>query len=274
MPRLSPLPLSLRSLRRTFLGNRLGLMERLFGQRLRSRGICWVETSTGIPWKVDLDNPCHRWMVYGDYADPGFWKWARKHISEDGTVVDSGANIGQFVPYYANIVQEGCILAFEPSTYCGQWIHECLSVNPNLPVEVIPKGLSQEEGRFTLQHTEGAHGLWGELSESENAPGEGVEVTTLTDALRIRDISQVSLWKLDVEGHELKALRGAEDLLAEHRVDALYVELRAQNRQADVEYLRGHGYAGFEVKRNGMLERVEAHPEKSADLLFLPVKDA
>lgn len=95
-------------------------------------------------------------------------------------------------------------------------------------------------------------------------------MTALTDALQSRGIPRVSLWKLDVEGHELDALKGAEDLLAERRVDALYVEVRAENRSQDVEYLRHHGYAAYHVKRSGALKKIEEHPRKSEDLLFLP----
>jgi FkbM family methyltransferase len=209
-------------------------------------------------------------MVYGDYADPGFWRWARNHVPEDGIVVDSGANIGQFIPYFASILEGGHILAFEPSPYCQKWVHECLDANPCLSVELVSKGLGCEKGAFTLANTGGAHGLWGELGEEEGGQGEEVEVTTLTEAIRKRGIPRVSLWKLDVEGHELEALKGAHELLENGRIDALYVELHAGNEREDVEYLRRHGYSAYDVKRTGELNKVEEPPQDPVDLLFLP----
>jgi FkbM family methyltransferase len=209
-------------------------------------------------------------MVYGDYADTGFLNWARSHVSEDGVIIDSGTNVGQFLPYFANIVSEGEILAFEPSSDCVQWVQECLDVNPDLPIELIPKGLGREEEELVLENTEGAHGLWGTLSRDQRIQEERVQVTALTDAVRSRKIPQVSLWKLDVEGHELEALKGADGLLAEKKIHALYVELRAENRSEDVTFLRNHGYSAYETTRNGKLKAVQEHPDSSADLLFLP----
>ena len=270
MPYLHPLPLALRGLQRTSLGNRLGIMERLFGSTLRSEGIQWVETAPGLPWKVDLGDPCHRWMVYGDYASTGFLNWARSHVRDDGVIIDSGTNVGQFLPYFADIVPEGQILAFEPSPYCVRWVRDCLEVNFDLPVELIPKGLGCKNEQLVLENTEGAHGLWGRLSREQGSRGESVQVSTLTDAVRSREISQVSLWKLDVEGHELEALKGADELLAEKQIHALYVELRAKNRSEDVAFLRNHGYSSYETERNGELKAVQEHPDSSTDLLFLP----
>ena len=270
MPRLTSIPLSLRALRRTTLGNQLGLMETLFGERISPEGICWVETATGIPWKVDLGNPCHRWMVYGDYADPGFWAWASNSVPENGIVIDSGTNIGQFLPYFVDILCDGRIIAFEPSPYCTQWVQECLAVNPNLPIELISKGLGREAEYLRLEKTEEAHGLWGQLSHDRSDSGKEVEVTTLTGALHQRDISEVSLWKLDVEGHELEALKGAEELLAEGKIRAIYVELRAENRREDVAYLEKHGYSAYMINRSGALKKIERHPREEVDLIFLP----
>ena len=270
MPYLYPLPLALRGFRRTSIGDRLGIMERLFGRKLQSEGIQWVETAPGLPWKVDLGNPCHRWMVYGDYADTGFLNWARSDVPEDGVIIDSGTNVGQFLPYLANIISEGRILAFEPSPYCVQWVQECLNVNPDLPIELIPKGLGREKKQLALEDTEGAHGLWGRLSQEDRHQKEKVQVTALTEAVRTREISQVSLWKLDVEGHELEALKGADELLAEKQIHALYVEVRAENRSEDVAFLQNHGYSPYETKRNGELKAVQEHPGSSTDLLFLP----
>ncbi len=53
---------------------------------------------------------------------------------------------------------------------------------------------------------------------------EDVVTTTLDDFVQRSGIERVDYLKLDVEGHELSALRGAERLLRERRIRALSFE--------------------------------------------------
>ncbi|MCS3827480.1 FkbM family methyltransferase [Salinibacter ruber] len=269
MPKLQKIPILLEIMRRTPIGDSLGVMNRVFGPAISQNGICWVKTATGYPWKVDLSDSCHRWMVYGDYSDSGFWNWARNNISEDGIIVDSGTNIGQFIPYYAEILEGGHILGFEPSSYCREWVRECLAVNPDIPIEIVPKGFGSQPDHLTLKNTEAAHGLWGTVSQDESSGGEEVTVTTLTDSIRDRDIREISLWKLDVEGHEFEALKGAEALLAEGRIQSMFVEVHPENRRKEVEYLEQHGYSAHRIQPSGELTSVHDHPREETNLLFL-----
>ena len=61
-------------------------------------------------------------------------------------------------------------------------------------------------------------------------------------------IERIDLLKIDVEGHEMAALRGAAGLLSEGRVDAIYFEyferyLSPYHPPKDLlEYLRGFGF--------------------------------
>lgn len=269
MPNIETLPISLEYLRRTRISNKLGVMEKLFGSLIGPKGVCWVVTSTGIPWKVDLGNPCHRWMVYGDYADPGFWRWARSQFSRKVKVVDSGTNIGQFIPYYQDINNEAKILAFEPSPYCYSWVKDCLRVNGNIKIDLIKMGLSSEKKNLSLVDEEGANGLWGKTVEEGSSEDIEVEVTTLSDALYSRGVSEVDLWKLDVEGHELEALKGAKKHLSKNKINALYVEVSPKHRREDVKFLKKYGYSAYKVKSNGDLLRVREHNKKEENLLFL-----
>jgi len=269
MPKLQNLPILLKIMRRTPIGDSLGVMNRVFGSTISQNGICWVETASGYPWKLDLSDSCHRWMVYGDYSDSGFWSWAREYIPEDGVIVDSGTNIGQFIPYYAEIIENGRILGFEPSLYCREWVRECLAVNPDIPAEIVPKGLGSEPDRLTLKNTEAAHGLWGTISQDESSGGEEVTITTLTETIQDRDIQEISLWKLDVEGHEFEALKGAEKLLADGRIRSMFVEVHPENRREEVEYLEKHGYPAHRIQPGGELTTVHDHPREETDLLFL-----
>ena len=221
--------------------HKLGVCERLFGRMISSNGICWVDTGAGIPWKLDLANPTHRWIVYGKYEGAHFINWAQEFLPNDGIVIDSGANIGQMLMYLAQYIPQGKVLAFEPGNEAANWLEECLDVNPTLPVEVIRAGLGSSEANLRLKQigVNYGHGAWNQISETE---GEVIKIVRLVDELSSRSITKIDLWVLDIEGYELLALKGAEYLLKQQQIKAIYVEMFGKNGQEIRKYLESFGY--------------------------------
>jgi FkbM family methyltransferase len=265
---LLSLPRTLLRLQRFDFPHKLGICERLFGGALSSLGTGWVKTGAGITWKLDLTNPTHRWVVYGKYEGRAFLDWAREFLPSDGVVVDSGANIGQMLIYLAQYVPQGKVLAFEPGRHQADWLEECLSVHEHLPAELLRRGLGEASAKLFL-HNPGPvqiHGAWNQVSEKE---GEPIEVVRLADVLKSRSITKIDLWKLDVEVYEVPALRGAEELLSEKRIRALYVELSGDNGPRVREYLAPFGYSCYLFNKNGKVLKPTELPEHTNGL-FLP----
>lgn len=252
------LPRGLRWLRRVEFPHKLGIADRLFGAALARHGIAWVDTAAGPRWKLDLTNCTHRWLVYGSYEGPGFWRWAAGHLPADAVIVDAGANIGQTVLRFAILAPHGRILAFEPGRAQADWLAECLAANEPVPVELIRAALDDAAGTVPLLD-DGPANVHG--GQSHIAPG-GVPVTAvpLGAALAQRGIGHVHLWKLDVEGHEVAALAGARQLLDEGAIDAVYAELYADNGRRIVDYLAGAGYAAYAVQPVGSLRPLRVLP--------------
>ncbi|MEQ8958464.1 MAG: FkbM family methyltransferase [Coleofasciculus sp. C2-GNP5-27] len=268
IPRHCSLPLPLTWLQPIDFPHKLGICERLFGSAIAHRGICWVKTGSGLPWKLDLTNPTHRWIVYGKYEGANFLNWAKKFIPPNGIIVDSGANIGQMLMYLAQWIPQGKLLAFEPGKAAGDWLEECLVTYPNLPVELLRFGLGAAPTQLRLQNI-GAnygHGAWNQISETE---GETIEMVRLADELAIRSIETVDLWKLDVEGYEIPALHGAEELLKQQRIRAIYAESVDENGQRIREYLSTFGYRYHLFDHNDRLYQPSQFPPRSNGL-FLP----
>jgi FkbM family methyltransferase len=266
------LPSALRWLRRLEFPHKLGICERLFGDRLRRFGTCWVETAAGITWKLDLTNPTHRWIVFGKYEGSAFLDWARRFLPTNGTVVDSGANIGQMLIYLSQYVSKGKVLAFEPGKEAADWLEECLAVHPELPVELLRLGLGEMDASLFLRKV-GSKKLHGAQNQVCERGGEEVKVSRLEDVLALRGIDAVDLWKLDVEGYEISALRGAERLLSEQRIKALYVELGFGNGERIVDYLAHFGYRCYLFDSRGRLY-VPQHLPEHTNGLFLPPSNA
>ena len=249
-----PLPLPLTWLQPVDFPHKLGICERLFGKALARHGICWVHTAAGIDWKLDLTVVPHRWIVYGKYEGAPFLNWARKFLPPNGIVVDSGANIGQMLLYLAQWVPQGKVLAFEPGTKQANWLAECLAAHPTLSVELIRCALGASTTRLRLAScgSDSIHGWWARVSETE---GESIQIVRLEDELSSRSIEKIDLWKLDVEGYEILAMQGAETLIKEKRIRAIYAELtnREGHGQAVRDYLNKLGYKCYLFDINGRL---------------------
>lgn len=266
---LIQLPAIIKLLQSVEFPHKLGVMDRILGRRLAAHGICWAPTAAGIPWKLDLRGSTHRWIVYGKYEGPNFINWAKKFLPPNGIVVDSGANIGQMLIYLSQFVPKGKVLAFEPGSGQADWLAECLQANPDLPVELIRMGLSDRVADLFLQDSGPAltHGGQSVISDSVGLP---VKVVRLEDELTKRGIKQVDVWKLDVEGHELKAMEGARSWLERRQIRAVYVELHEENGVNICNYLSGLGYKPFMIDTWGNLKSLQQLPEHSNGL-FLPV---
>jgi FkbM family methyltransferase len=264
---LTELPLLVRLLQKIEFPHKLGVMDRFFGRALAEHDVCWVQTGAGMPWKLDLRNSAHRWIVYGKYEGPGFHRWARQSVRRNGVIVDSGANIGQMLVYLAPLVPEGRVLAFEPGRTQADWIAECLLVNPGLPVELIRSGLGSREGTELL-NDQGSPITYGAQSFISKT-GTPVQVVRLEDELKRRAIEKVALWKLDVEGYEVPALEGATSLLRKKAIAAIYAELHEENGQRTKGFLSDFGYRCYAISDRGQISLMQVFPAHTNGL-FLP----
>lgn len=130
----------------------------------------------------------------------------KAYFSEGDIVVDVGASLGDHTVPYAQIVGErGSVFAFEPLPVA--WDALCYNIR-NYP-QVCPchvaLGDAQYETRIARSENLGAShlGLDGEI--------------TFVDTLDAFEISNVKFIKIDVEGWELRVLRGAEQTIMDSK---------------------------------------------------------
>jgi FkbM family methyltransferase len=237
----SHLPFGLRVLRKLPLPKKLGTLGRIYGNSLARCGVTWVETSAGPDWKLDLRNHTHRWIVCGDYEGPGLIEWARGWIRENSVVVDSGANIGQVLLYLAPKIRSGRYIAVEPHPVARQWLEECLSRYPQWKVTVEKFGLGECAGRASLAGQWGGDVEVGSHTELEFGSGE-IEVVALDDYARQAGLQKIDFWKLDMEGAEESALRGADALLSAQAIRALVLETGRERFGGMLDMLAKHKY--------------------------------
>jgi FkbM family methyltransferase len=173
----------------------------------------------------------------------------------DPIVLDVGANVGD---YTAEVVRrvDAAVYAYEPQRAARQALVERFAGNP--AIRVLPFGLSDEEGSAYLRCSGHEACVLATLSDRPDAAsyhGTAVSLNRreLIELRRLDDVAPagpIAWMKVDVEGHELHVLRGAERTL--RRTAIVQFEYNDCARYAGVSF---HDLHGFLSKRGFRLYR-------------------
>ncbi len=156
-------------------------------------------------------------------------------LSETPTVVDVGANEGDYSSAAFEANKNARVFAFEPHPETYKRLSSRLSSTQNFSATNAACG--SVSGNFTLyDHAEdsgtGHASLHRGVIERIHA-GESnqhlVTVTTLDHFAAERGINLIHLLKIDTEGNELDVLKGAAGLLREGRIRAIQFEFNEMN---------------------------------------------
>lgn len=195
-----------------------------------------------------------------------------KHLSVDSVFIDAGANQGEFSIVAARVALQGRVIAFEPVAEYRARLKENARLNGFVNIEVVPTALGEQTGELPIYdaphayadgtRNEGLPTLF--ASESRNRTREVVEVRKLDDMVKELGLSRVDVIKLDIEGAEWMALRGAAETLARFR-PLLILEIgretcRAAGHEPEalVNWLTGLGYRIEKITRGGQTVPMDA----------------
>ena len=180
------------------------------------------------------------------------------HIARDAVVIDVGAQAGQFAKLFARMAPKGRVYAFEPSAYARSVMAPALRLNAIRNVTVAPVGLAEAPGYLTLRTPLKRRGGVG-FGLAHLGAGDGgastidqtVTLTTLDAFVGDRGLDRLDFIKADIEGWELRALKGGERTLRRFK-PTLYLEVdaaclaRAGDTPGDLfDWLANLGYRGF-----------------------------
>jgi FkbM family methyltransferase len=189
-------------------------------------------------------------------------------------VLDVGANVGRWSSAMLVAARQGGRLgdlrlrAFEPSSYTFGRLSEEFD---GQPVSLHQVALSERSGSTVLHVMAPGAGINSLHEPSRPLAGattEEVATTTLDAYAEHAALDQITLVKIDTEGHDLAVLRGARKLLAEHRILAAQFEynhrwIAARSYLRDAfELLVPLGYRLGKLTPRG----VEFYPGWDADL--------
>jgi FkbM family methyltransferase len=184
---------------------------------------------------------------------------------------DVGANKGSYVPWLSRAAGPGGrVVAFEPQPELAGYLARACRAARLDNVEVEAAAVSQRGGTLTL-HVPGASGpspgatLEAEVAAQSSGRDFAVAAVSLDEYFR-REPRRLAVLKVDVEGHEVAVLKGAEALLVRH---APLVVVEAEQRHAGLAGLSAtlaffaeRGYEGWFVRRGRLVPVDEFDPAR------------
>ncbi len=225
----------------------------------------------GINVELDHAQLTHR-MMYYDLYEENVMNFLKGYLKPGMIVFDPGANMGYFAAKCLEMIRPGGkVYSFEPSNTCLDRLRANNDLSSIENWELLPMALTDRTGEMTFYDTPRVITRGYACLENVSAPADRmphkVHVTTIDDFCKERAIAKVDFLKLDIEGSELPALRGATRMIAARALPAILVEttLTETDRSTTEEIdrlLRSAGYSSFHVERNGSLTPIDVLSRK------------
>lgn len=160
----------------------------------------------------------------------------RVRTSRPAVIFDCGANIGAYTAMVLAECEAARVTAsvhmFEPSSQCHRQLETRFAAQ-SASVHLHHAAVSDESGRASIFFAWPGAGGTSLSSETSRIQGtsslgqhsEDVATITLDDFCAQAGIAEIDLLKLDIEGAELRALAGAEQLIERGAIGAIQFEL-------------------------------------------------
>jgi FkbM family methyltransferase len=173
------------------------------------------------------------------------------------TVIDAGAQHGHTTLQYLDAFPSCRVIALEPAS-ANYVVAAAALASYGDRVELLPVALSDTNSSAELRLTShsGAHSLLevGDMRFYDEPvdilPPERIETVTLDRLCEDRGIDILDVLKMDIQGGELMALKGAKTMLARGAIRLIVLEVLFQPLYKHqpmfwdlADHLRGHGYA-------------------------------
>ena len=200
-----------------------GLARRLWLGRLNSLGALAAPTKFGFVILVDPTD-YHGWSLamQGEH-EPGVTAWILRQLLPGDTFVDVGANHGWFALLAARHLQasRGKVYAYEPQAHLCALLRRSAEINGFDHMIIVQAAVGEKAHWAVLRVSARGESRYGSLAPAAGA-GEGVKVIRLDEDLAGQPPAVV---KIDVEGYELRVLRGMGRMLADKRLRSLAIEV-------------------------------------------------
>ncbi|MFK8046429.1 MAG: FkbM family methyltransferase [Crocinitomicaceae bacterium] len=158
----------------------------------------------------------------------------KQKVDSNSIFIDVGANKGEFSSLLRKAHPQAKIYAFEPNPNT----FKLLNKNCGNSVQVINKGIGEQNGELNLffdednitsEQASSDPEILKTIAKSQNLTSVKIAITTLDQFTSKNGIEKIDFLKIDTEGFELEALKGARLLLERNKIRIIQFEFNEVN---------------------------------------------
>lgn len=226
----------MKSIRQAASGVKARVNEYFYNRRLPIVVTLTDFEAAGV--RFEISNRVETFRVLEHGGETEYTGAMLQDLRSDDILFDVGANIGMVALHAAKICRT---IAFEPDPSIRRRLAVNTALNPDRAFAVEPIAISDTNGSVDL-YTDGDDGNSPSLVHQRGETGRvSVSARSLDSLIAEGRIPRPTVLKLDIEGAEILALRGAQQLLtAPERPRALFIEVHDT-------FLPGFGSSAEEV---------------------------
>jgi FkbM family methyltransferase len=235
----------------------------------------------GIWWALNPDCLIQRSLYYLSVFEVQETQWLKPRVRPDWVFFDVGANFG----YYSMIVSavsqaRARVYAFEPLTSNFHLLARNKSLNAFDRIHALKVALSDQTGEVDFLvpplSCSGVGRIVDGPVDDSNGYVDKVQTTTLDAFVAQRDVQRLDFLKIDVEGAELRVLRGASASLRRFRptimIEFFPQGLASMHTSAGelLDTLHALGYATFRINRGHLQPFRDVPRDGYCNVICLP----
>ena len=178
------------------------------------------------------DDGVERSLYYTGSYEAGTLAFIKNNLKKGNCFVDVGANIGLMSIVASKVVgSQGKIYSFEPHPNTVKILRFNVNLNSIKNIEVFEKGVgSKSEVAKIYDRWDVNRGGASLLSSSSNQKSHDIQIVSLDEVF---ENIEIDMLKIDIEGFELEALKGAEKILSAENPPILIVECTQETEHQD-----------------------------------------
>lgn len=158
-------------------------------------------------------------IIENQIFDHDVYEISKKFIKENSIVIDAGANYGQLSVLFSKVKPNVEVYAFEAYKYISQILTKNVSIN-NSKVKVFNNILGDESKKnliLSKSNLKEFNNYGSNFINFEKNNNQG----NLIDSIKLDDLDikkAISFMKIDVQGYDLKVLKGAEKTIKKNKM--------------------------------------------------------
>jgi len=185
------------------------------------------ETATGkyyLPADAHQDIIANA-IINGDIFDTDIYEVAKQYIKPGTDVLELGSNFGQMAILFSRLLKgNGTVHAFEADDFIFEILKKNIAVNDCTNIQAHFGAVHDKSGEtlnFPVQDFDrfGTYGSYGIDYKSKSPQTRQVKTLTI-DELKFE--RPVSFMKIDVQGGDLFALKGAVETIKKHKMPIIF----------------------------------------------------